>query len=331
MQKLNFILLLFYFCSMDAQDFHGVNISGLERSWDTNKSSYQVESLKKDLKVAHNLGFQSVRIPIDFSKHLKKSNGRFEYSFEKKLKQIIKNSKNFYSIVLANFNHQLTDKNFKQRSMSIAQDWLHLLKKLKPLQRNITIDIANEPELSPKNWRISATSIITEIRKNYPDIKIIFGASNFNSMFELTRSKPLKIQNIIYAFHFYEPFIFTHQGTSWTGHQNSTLHLPFPVDLNAMPPLSPKAINTSGEINYNNYNKTGTYRAIYDKLKQVKDWSNQHQVEVWCTEYGVTKNADTQSRINYLIGVKNNLNHLNIPGFVWELKGNFGTLNLQLF
>lgn len=146
--------------------------------------------------------------------------------------------------------------------------------------------------------------------------------------------QPLPFDSIIYSFHFYEPFIFTHQETNWTGNQNATTGIPFPypdsTEVTPMPQLSEKAIGTAGAVNFRDYSQTGTYQAIRDKLTLVDNWRSTHGVEVWCTEYGATRNADKQSRIKYLKAVNEALKELRIPGYIWEYRGNFGIDDLPI-
>tara|TARA_Y100000815_G_C13346304_1_gene502185 strand:+ start:2898 stop:3956 length:1059 start_codon:yes stop_codon:yes gene_type:complete len=318
------ILSIISFGCIQKIPAQGMNLSGLERTW--NKSldlTSQVKSINEQITFLYEKDYKIYRLPLDIDFLLSTD----KQVLKKKMNILIKlTKKKKVNLVFAYFNHDLTQDNYKQRAKEIAANWLQLLNLIKGNKDNLYIDLANEPVIYPREWEEAASVIIGTIRDTYPDIKIIYGASNFNSMYELSRSRPLPYDNIIYAFHFYEPYIFTHQGTSWTGNQTATVNIPFPYPGSApekMPPLNKKAMGTQAEINYRDYPSTGTCQAMDDKIALIHHWAQENNVEVWCTEYGVTINADRESRIHYLKCVEQALNRYNIKGFVWEYEGNF--------
>jgi len=182
--------------------------------------------------------------------------------------------------------------------------------------------------MDPKIWKDAAYNIVTAIRKADTKRTLIVGASNFNSIYELSRFVRLADENIIYTFHFYEPFFFTHQGAAWVGDQVSTTGVPFPYNGENFPSLNPKAKNTWGETNYYQYKNDGNEQSIRDKLQIVKNWSNKYDVPIICGEYGVyNKYADLDSRCRYIKAMHKSLKALNIPGLMWEYNSDFSIFN----
>lgn len=178
--------------------------------------------------------------------------------------------------------------------------------------------------MDPKVWENAANSIIAAIRKIDQKRTLIVGASNYNSIYELSRTVPLNDGNIIYTFHFYEPFFFTHQGATWIGDQVATTGVPFPYDKQTFPPLSPKAKNTWGETNYYQYNRDGNEQSVRDKLQIVKNWALKYNVPLLCGEYGVyNQYADLDSRCRYIKAVRQTLKTMGIPGMLWDYNTNF--------
>ena len=81
----------------------------------------------------------------------------------------------------------------------------------------VYFEVMNEP--SPDNmelWLPLQAKFVEAIRAGAPDHTIIVGGPDWNGINGLLLMKPLADANIVYNFHFYEPFIFTHQGATWT-------------------------------------------------------------------------------------------------------------------
>lgn len=331
------ILLLNVFLVSQNSLSQGINITGLEKTWEINNQALEIKNYRKTLKTLEAYKIDGIRLPMDIDYFLNKTDRREKRKFRRLLRTVIKNKKEKTPLILAYFNHNLNHQNYKMEAKFIAKNWVNLMKVVgqkKIINNNIYIEIVNEPVIYPHEWKQTAGIIIEHIRSYYPNTPIIVGASNYNSIFELSRLKPFPYKNLIYSFHFYEPFIFTHQGTKWTGDQNSTLGIPFPYykdSINVLPTLSKKAVGTPGEINYRDYRYTGNFKAIEDKINIIAEWKKDYDVEVWCTEFGVTKNADTESRRNYLEKVKQTLHFHDIPGYIWEYEGNFGIKDLNVF
>jgi endoglucanase len=149
---------------------------------------------------------------------------------------------------------KIDDNNYVAATKEANNNWLYVIKHYKKEGAGSLIyDIYNEPPyMDPEHWKDTANHIVNAIRTIDKQRTLLVGASNFNSIYELSRSEPLADHNIIYTFHFYEPFFFTHQGAAWVGDQMSTTGVPFPYDGKKIPQLNP-AKGTLGEINYNQY------------------------------------------------------------------------------
>jgi endoglucanase len=175
------------------------------------------------------------------------------------------------------------------------------------------------PHMDLQIWKDAAYNIVTAIRMVDKERTLIIGASNYNSIYELSRFVRLADENVVYTFH----FLFTHQGAEWIGDQESTIGVPFPYDAEKFPGLNSKSKNTDSEKNYNKYKVDGNEQSIRDKLQIVKNWSNKYYVPILCGEYGVyNKYADIKT-------VRQALKALNIPGMMWDYNGNFSIFSGQ--
>lgn len=303
---------------------NGVSISWLEQTWNPDLlKQYPVKNT--DFALLKQLGFKSIRLPVAFN-YFEKENIPMREIFTR-IDEIIKLCKAYgFKLIIDNHNGNLNDNDYLTETPKIINLWLNLAKRYqKESNTFLFFEIYNEPpHMNPQTWKDAAYNIVTAIHKTYPQRTLIVGASNYNSIFELSRFVRLADENVIYTFHFYEPFLFTHQGAEWIGNDVATTGVPFPYNAENFPQLSSKTKNTYGEHYYNMYKLDGNAASIADKIKMIKNWSDKYYVPVLCGEYGVyNKYADLDSRCRYIKAVRDALKKYNIPGILWDYNTNF--------
>jgi len=303
---------------------NGISLSWLEQTW--NKHILDKDSLKStDLKLLKKLGFKSIRLPVAFA--FFKAEGISDEQIFSRIDNVIKQCKIYgFKLIIDYQNGNFNEKNYFTETPEIIDLWLKLTKRYtKVNDDDLFFELYNEPpHMDPAIWKDAAYNIVTAIRRTDKNRTLIVGASNYNSIYELSRFVRLADENIIYTFHFYEPFLFTHQGADWVGDQEATTGVPFPYNAEKFPMLNAKARNTDGEKNYNQYPRDGNEQSVKDKLQIIKDWSDKYFVPVICGEYGVyNKYADLDSRCRYIKTVRQTLKILHIPALLWDFDGNF--------
>ncbi|WP_443945377.1 glycoside hydrolase family 5 protein [Pedobacter sp. AW1-32] len=309
----------------------GINVSWLEQYW--NPDILKSEKLKEqDFELISRLGFRTIRLPVAFQQFYISGTTEQKTSVSKHLAYALKMCKRYkLKLILVNHYGNLRKGHLAEDTQVLISLWQDLEKRYRNISNDaLYFELFNEPTIDDKDWRNSALKIIAAIRHSSPARTIIIGASNYNSMYELSRIKPYPVSNLIYTFHFYEPFIFTHQGAAWSGKQVSTTQIPFPYQNGLMPALNTDAAGTPGEINYKNYPNEGKYGAIHDKLQIVNAWAKKYNVPLLCGEYGVyNKYATEQSISNYLYCVRTELDKINVPGIIWDYDENFSFFNVK--
>jgi endoglucanase len=307
---------------------NGVSVSWLEQMWSKdilNENALQTT----DFILLKKLGFKSIRLPVAFE-YFESHNIPIEKVLTI-IDDVIKQC-HVYGIKLVIDYHygELNDNNYTAETNKITNTWSLLAQRYIDVNPDdVLFELYNEPpHMNEKTWKDVAYNIATAIRKIDKRRTLIVGASNFNSIYELSRFVRLGDENIIYTFHFYEPFLFTHQGAEWAGEQEKTTGVPFPYNAQNFPALDPQAKNTWGETNYYQYARDGNERSIMDKLTIVKKWGEKYNVPLLCGEYGAyNKYADLDSRCRYIKAVRKSLKTLNIPGMLWDYNSTFSIFN----
>lgn len=174
---------------------------------------------------------------------------------------------------------------------------------VKEKREDLFFELTNEPCLSlpegeyidQADWTLLAQMMIDSIRKVDKTRPIIFGDTKWYSLDELIKNKPLKDNYVIYCFHMYDPFLFSHQGASWTN-MGTMKNIPFPY--------SPERWSTEfrdfGIVDgtpewvkdlAKRYYQEGNKQFIKNRLAKVKNWAYDNNVPLICNEWGALPNT----------------------------------------
>lgn len=150
-----------------------------------------------------------------------------------------------------------------------------------------------------------------------PARRIIVGGNRWNSMDELKNLAVTDDARIIYTFHCYEPFWFTHQRASWIEGMRSyekPCGYPFrPADF---------ADYHDGQIprDYAGYDVVDrTY--LENRLKSVTDFIARTGHTVYCGEYGAIANCPREDALRWLNDIGSILRENGIGRAVWSYRG----------
>lgn len=307
---------------------NGISISWLEQTWTPGVLS--TDGIKpSDYKLLKRLGFKTIRLPVAFA-YFEKQHAPVEKVLARIDDVVNKCNKYGFNLIIDYHYGNLNDDNYRGVTQQVISLWSVLARRYINISHDkLFFEPYNEPpHMNPATWHDVIYNIVTAIHQIDKQRTLIVGASNYNSIYELSRFVRLADENIIYTFHFYEPFLFTHQGAEWIGDQVATTGIPFPYNAENFPPMNPRAKNTPGESNYNEYKTDGNERSVRDKLTIVKSWAGKYDVPVICGEYGVyNKYADIDSRCRYIKAVRGTLKAMKIPGILWDYNTSFSIFN----
>ena len=191
----------------------------------------------------------------------------------------------------------------------------------------IYYEILNEPHgISDQLWGTIQQNVIDAIREVDTGHTIIVGPAGWNSYNNLDNMPEYEDDNLIYTFHFYDPFLFTHQGASWTDPSMESLAgVPFPYDAGSMPACPEELIGTWIQGALNSYSQDGTVERVKELIDIAVDFKNDRDVPVFCGEFGVyIPNSHGQDRVNWYDTVRSYLEENDIAWTIWDYTGSFG-------
>lgn len=199
-------------------------------------------------------------------------------------------------------------------------------------REDLYFELLNEPELlvaatsslPATSWTPVAERMIAAIRSEDTAHTIVFGDVNWYGIDQLAARTPFADDNIVYAFHAFEPFIFTHQGATWT-ELGATKNVPFPYSVERWSEYASDFGLTTAQpewiwSQYRNYHVEGTVEALFNRVAKAKAWAVEHQVPLVCNGFGVYNRSSTlEDRVAYLSALVDVFEELEIPWQHWYM------------
>jgi licheninase len=216
----------------------------------------------------------------------------------------------------------------------MANVWKHVAAHYATNEReDIFFELLNEPDMSngeveSATWRIAAQEDIDSIRKVDTKHTIIFGDAKWYDITLLSEGAKLNDDNIIYAVHTYDPFVFTHQNANWAA-TKTIKNLMFPYDKEKWSEYTAdfgvtKATESWVRESVKDYYKTGNKEYILKTVLPAKEWAVKNNVPVIINEFGAYNlKTDKQSVLNYMTAMKEISDTLQIPLTHWGYTGGF--------
>jgi aryl-phospho-beta-D-glucosidase BglC (GH1 family) len=185
-------------------------------------------------------------------------------------------------------------------------------------------------KFTAERWEKIQAQILQAMRQNAPQHTLIAKAlgDGYKPLLDL---KPVADGNVVYNFHFYAPFIFTHQGASWIdGPIASLKEVPYPSlplrsDRDAQLQSSKPDLLTN-YVNYGNWNAARIDTIVH----QVANWALANHVHVTANEFGVLRNsAPNSDRLNWLNDVSTSLARYDMGKALWSYEEPFGLTYIE--
>ena len=314
----------------------GVNLGG----WISQFDKYDVEHfetfiVKQDIKDIAELGFDHVRVPVDYNV-LEDEEGNiiesgfaylencrkwceefglhmlidlhecYGYSFDP-LKKDMDRKKFFY------------DEQLQARFMKL---WSEIAERFKDYSHMVAFEPLNEVVLSEVKdaWNEILAKYIKLIRSIAPKAYIIVGGVCYNNVMSVPLLEVPVDDRIVYNFHCYEPMVFTHQGAYWVEDMPLDFRIGYPKTLEEYKETSTKlSKNLAGAIFTEGISEIGQgfFEDIFAPAIAKAEKDN---VALYCGEYGVIDLTDNDDKIRWLEDIHAVFKKYGIGRALWNYK-----------
>jgi endoglucanase len=321
-------LLCFSVAKSQAPFSRGVNLTG----WFSARSAGQIRFnrfAKQDLINVKSLGCDVIRLPINL--HGGMTSGGPAYNldplFLSYLDSVVTWAEQLHLYLILD-NHTLFDKVSPDLGDNLIKVWVQMAQHYKGSSNFVIYEILNEPHgIAASVWGTIQGQVIDAIRTADKKHTIIVGGVDWNRYTELQNIPVYSDPNLIYTFHFYDPFMFTHQGASWTS-MTPLSGVPFPYNASKMPPCPDALKGTGVERSLNNYPNDGTVEHVKSLIDIAVSFKNTRNVRIFCGELGVYDlNSDPADRVYWYGVVRRYFEEKGISWTTWDYKGGFGLFN----
>jgi aryl-phospho-beta-D-glucosidase BglC (GH1 family) len=315
----------------------GINTS----DWFAQSNDYSVQRLRTfttpdDIRLIHQLGFDHIRLSIDADPLLawqrKQPTGT---AFMEELDAIVKLAIEQKLAVVIDVHPQTR---YKQSLLQgeepvkrFAMLWSALATHFAPLDPDyVFFEIMNEPEQPDTyRWQGIQASVAEQIRSAAPSNTIIACGARWSGLEDLLPLQPLALPNIIYTFHDYEPFAFTHQGATWADPAVQPLrNVPYPSTPENVAKNLEQESTLAGQFFVQQYGlaRWDAHR-IDVTLFFAERWSQLHHAPVYVGEFGVHRPyADPATRAQWLKDMRTMLEKHHLGWAMWDYQDNFGAV-----
>ncbi len=310
----------------------GVNLTGWFQTSSTNQIQF-TKYTKKDFQNIKSLGCDVVRLPINM---FYLTNGSPDYTVDPLFFDFLDQAVNWaeelqmYLIIDNHTSDDLASKNANLETV-LSKVWVQMAEHYKNRSTYILYEILNEPNgtLTTAAWGKIQQTAITAIRGIDTKHTIVVGGAGFNSYSELASLPVYTDANLIYTFHFYDPFVFTHQGATWVTPSMAPLaNVPFPYNASTMPATPGSLVGSWVGSSLTSYSTDGTLAKVKSLIDIAAAFKTSRNVKVYCGEFGVyIPNSPNADRTYWYGEVRKYLEAKGIPWTTWDYQGSFGLFN----
>ncbi len=321
---------------------HGVNLGG----W-LSQSNYEKDHLENfiteaDIEKIASWGCDHVRLPFDYNVILDTDNTVSTDAF-KYLDRCVEWCENHgLNIILDlhktpgfSFDKGERESGFfeeeRYQNIFLAM-WLEIAGHYADRADHVAFELLNE--ITEKRfampWNGIAARTIGEIRRVAPDIFILIGGIFNNSIYGLTLLDKPCADNIVFNFHYYNPFVFTHQKAPWLDNMKPDCDVNYPDTRDV---YCRKTLENLGSDHVRAFErfegKMIDISYIEREMSDAVEVAEKLDVPIYCGEYGVIDRVSDNRLLRWYTDVSTVFNRLGIGRAAWTYRAkDFGITDM---
>ncbi len=205
----------------DSTPFHrGINILAFDHFWDDPARGYFRAEHMFRIRLA---GFDFVRINLFVFRHMD-ARGRLDPKWLSRLDWVLSTAHDAGLGAIVDIHESNScAKDAIYCRVRLAAAWRQLATRYRGEPHSVAFELLNEPHgaVDPQAWNSILAELLPIVREQNPTRIVVVAASGWKdkSMPPLLRL-PESDRNILFTFHYYHPYRFTHQGASFSSVKN---------------------------------------------------------------------------------------------------------------
>ena len=320
----------------------GVNLGGWISQFDSyDRAHFDSFITEKDIKEIASLGFDHVRIPVDYVLFEEEDGTLKEDGFhyldlcrawcEKYGLRLLIDLHECYGYSFDPLKQLDREKFFydSQLQERFLRLWSRIARHYAAFPEQVAFEPLNEVVLEKvaDAWNQVAGAYIRMMRTIVPDSYLVIGGVCYSSVTCVPLLNLPLDDRIIYNFHCYEPIIFTHQGAYWVDRMPQDFRIGYPQDLEVYREAVKRLAlseELSGAVFKEGIHQTGE-GFFEDIFAPAVEKAEKDNVPLYCGEYGVIDLADSQDALRWLKDIHTVMDRHGIGRALWNYKEkNFG-------
>jgi endoglucanase len=267
-----------------------------EGAWGVTLKSQYFQAIK-------DAGFNSVRIPINWSAHaLKEPPYTIDTAFFERVDWAIEQALSRDLLAVIDMHHYgEMDQDPSHNAPELLALWKQIADRYRDRPQTLVFEPFNEPQanFTDQRWNEILPGLLQTIRERNPGRMLIVGPGYWNSVDHLAMLQlPKDDRRLIVTFHYYKPMRFTHQGQNWI----------------------PESMAWKGTTWGNGQERL----ELHEDFEKAAEWASQQRRPIYLGEFGSSEQADDAARISWTQAVTREAGRFDFSWSYFQFCSNFG-------
>jgi endoglucanase len=247
-------------------------------------------------------GFATVRVPTRWSAHAAASPPyTIDPAFMDRVTWVVDQALAAGLMVVLNLHHyeEIFSDPEGQRDRFLAL-WQQIATHFRNHSDSLVFEVLNEPNtnLTPELWNDFLVDALRVIRQSNGHRYVMLGTGEWGGIGAMQRLELPDDGRLIFTFHYYNPFQFTHQGAEWVAGSDAWLGTTWGTSQDSA--------------------------AVQNDFDSVAAWAAQHDVPVFMGEFGAYSRAAMSDRVAWTAFVAREAERRGFAWAYWEFDAGFG-------